>query len=133
MAFAANKKDAIVIVMERIKKLIKEIEAENISVKKEHMLLHLPKHIEDILLKISACANIQEAEYYFSILEDAKHLVAIIISEDKVEVSDPLWKLYKDFDRIDDKEWREYLFNKIKTGKYSLAGEPALYDWFPRK
>ncbi len=119
--------------MERIKKLIKEIEAENISAKKEHLLLYLPKYVEEVLLKIRACANIQEAEYYFSILEDAKHLVAIIISEDKVEVSDPLWKLYKDFDRIDDKEWREYLFNKIKTGKYSLSGEPALYDWFPRK
>ncbi len=119
--------------MEKIKQLIKEIRIEVMPEKNELALLQLPEHIEDILLKISVCTNIRQADHYFSILEEVQGQISIIISEDKIDVPDTLWKLYKDFDRIDDKEWREYLFNKIKTGKYSLAGEPALYDWFPRK
>ncbi len=119
--------------MEKIIKLIKEIKAEAIPQKKENMIMLLPECIQEILLEIKNCENIQDTDYYFSIIENAQCLVSIIISEDKIELPDTLWKLYKDFDRIDDKEWREYLFNKIKNGNYSLNGKPALYDPFPNK
>ena len=97
------------------------------------MLLQLPHHIENILLKIKSCSNIEQAKSYFDILNDAQGVISITISEDIIELPDTLWKLYKDFDRIDDMEWREYLFKKIKLDNYSLAGEPALDDWFPKK
>jgi len=101
--------------MEKIIKLINEIKIETSPLKKEALLLYLPKYIEDIFLKISTFTNIQEADYCFNILDQAQCLISILISHGEVELPDTLWKLYKDFDRIDDKEWREYLLDLMRN------------------
>ena len=47
-------------------------------------------------------------------------MVSILISEETIQVPDELWKLYRDFDHLDRKEDRTYLFNEIKNDRYSL-------------
>ncbi len=70
---------------------------------------------------------------YFDLLQDAQSRVCILAFVKKIEVSTQFWKFIKDFDRIDDNEWREYLFNKIKKHEYSLDAIPALDERFYSK
>lgn len=76
--------------------------------------------INKIFSEIKKCHNEEEAGSYFKILEDIQGMVSILISEDTIQVPDELWKLYKDFDHLDRKEDRVYLFNEIKNDRYSL-------------
>ena len=79
--------------------------------------------INIILAKIAKCSSVEEANLYFDLLEEVQEFVAETAFVDKINISDSLHIFLRDFDRIDDKRQREYLFNQIKNGRYKLPLE----------
>ena len=88
--------------MEEILVLIKEIKE---AYSNEIINTKIPPLIEGInivLEHIRSCKDIDEAVYYFNLLEEVQGQVSLLISENELDLPDSLWKLYADFDRIDD-------------------------------
>lgn len=104
------------------------IERNSIKANIKYKLDFLQQTINSLFLKIKSCENLEAANYYFDLLMQINDLIAKLINIHEIKVSDQLRKFYKDFARIDDKEWRKYLFYKIKNNEYSLEGKPALDD-----
>lgn len=80
----------------------------------------LRKEIDTLLTKIKAQNTVREASYYFNILSEIQGVVTGLIFKNKIDLSSDLWKFFKDFDRVDDQEQKQYLFNQIKNDQYSL-------------
>lgn len=112
--------------MQNLRSLLAELKQESDQNKIMSKLPMLTDTINGLLSKIQHCNNIEFATNYFSLLEEIHSCVCIMAFVKEIEVSDQLWKFLKDFDRIDDKEWREYIFKRIKNHTYTLEGIPAL-------
>lgn len=81
-------------------------------------LNHLISKINDIFTKIRECPSFDAAEYYLALLGQIQTIVTIIHLKYDKDVPSTLWRFAKDFDRIDDYETQECLFEQIKNGKY---------------
>lgn len=85
-----------------------------------HLLDLLLKEIQNQLLKIKACNSISEAEVYFATLSTIQLALAKLIFIHNLEATPALNTFVWDFDRIDDPEWKNYLFNQIICNEYLL-------------
>jgi len=89
------------------------------------------KEIDAIFLQIQNCDNFVQAEQYFKTLDDIHFSsLAKLAFVENVQITLDLRQFLRDFDRVDDLSWREYLFNKIKFENYSLDGKSAMDDRF---
>ena len=112
--------------MEKILILIKEIKEASSNEIINTKIAQLVEEINIVLAHIRSCRDVDEAASYFALLEDVQGQISLLISKNELELPSSLWKLYADFDRIDDSWWRGYIFNKIKTENYSLEGKSAM-------
>lgn len=77
--------------------------------------------INAIISIIANCQTMEEANPYFDLLEEIQEFVAETAFVDNINIPNGLTHFVRDFDRIDDKDLREYLFNRIKNEHYILA------------
>lgn len=82
--------------------------------------------IELIIKKIGECNTPESANNYYDCLQKAHCLISDLIYNKNLEVSDLLWKFCKDFERVDDQRLRNYLFDQIKNGTYSLREDEVI-------
>lgn len=74
----------------------------------------IEKEIEKLFFEISKTGNVDEANLLFDKLEEIQYLLAKIIFKYDIKVTPFIRQFVYDFDRIDDKETRDYLYKKIK-------------------
>ncbi|MBV8661259.1 MAG: hypothetical protein JO129_03895 [Candidatus Dependentiae bacterium] len=117
---------------EKLTLILKKIEEASSNEIVNAKIIPLIKEVNITLEKIRSCRNIDEAAYYFDLLQAVQGQVSLLISKDEIELPSSLWKLYTDFDRIDDPSWREYIFTKIKKDNYSLEGRFTMHERFRR-
>src|SRR5690349_1467333 len=101
--------------MKTLKALIHTIEAASNTKEIVSLMPLLREEIDKIFFKIKSCEDAKDAFSYFNILEEIHIVVARLIFKSKVEISNDLWKFFKDFDRIDDEDERLYFFETIKN------------------
>lgn len=77
--------------------------------------------INKIFAKIKECKNFQESNTFFEILQTAQGIVSRLMFINKLTLPEPLIVFFRDFDRIDDLETRQIIYNLLKENKYSLA------------
>lgn len=97
--------------------IIKEESFENNSSRNFPLLL---EQINGLFNKIKHCDSIKEADYYFNVLDEIQCCLCVLVFVKKIKVSEPIRKFVRDFDRLDDKDLRIWLFNQIKEDKYHL-------------
>lgn len=69
---------------------------------------------------IKSCLDISCADAYFDLLETIQFIAARLLFVYHINLSPSLQKFVKDFDRIDDKDERQYFFDEIKNNRYHL-------------
>lgn len=94
------------------------IEIEHVGTNLIQKLTLLSQKIKYIFSKIKSFDNVESAHDYFNTLELIESTLTALIYKENLGLPDALMQLTYDFDRIDDKNLREYIFNKIKTGDY---------------
>jgi hypothetical protein len=94
------------------KQRIKEIVASNLDI--------IEKEVKYIFLKIKICSTIEEANFYFNILQEIVDVLQGPIYINDMIVTPAIAKFIKDFDRLDMECIRNYFFPKIKDGTYSI-------------
>lgn len=99
---------------------LKEIIKEPINTDLSEQFNFLHKEICSLFTKIRSCADIQQASYYFYLLGEIQSTLAILAFKYDIAVPASFENFISDFDRIDDKEWRVLLFQKIQSGEYDL-------------
>ncbi len=80
-------------------------------------LEYVEKEIKVILLKISNTKEIKEAELFFKQLEEIQFVLAKSLFKYEVEVTPFLREFVYDYDRLDDLQLKETLYNRIKSSK----------------
>lgn len=84
------------------------------------VLRSLLNTINTLLLNIKMCDTVGESNTYFDLLQKIQENICGPFFRDEVVFNDELAKFVRDCDRLDDPWLREYLFEKIKKGEYSL-------------
>ncbi len=84
-------------------------------------LLSLSREIKYILSQIKLSENATTAGKYFDLLQKTQVALAKLMYVSKIGIPDPLCWFVRDFERIDDNELRNYIFNKIKNDEYSFG------------
>ena len=113
----------------RIRLLEKEVNKDNAT----DYFTQIIDVVNQLLAEIRLYNSVTEIQEQWDMLRDVHGIVSILTFVDAVELPGELNKFISDFDRVDDPMWQQYLFDRIKPGIYSLQGEPALYERFPRK
>ena len=80
----------------------------------------LRKEIDNIFLQMQLCSDIKETISYFNELEKIHSILCKLVFVEEVDVTADLRKFLRDFDRIDDLWWREYMFHEITKKNYTL-------------
>jgi hypothetical protein len=111
--------------MRDIMLLLTEMENEKIKINNMPKFSVLLSEINKLLHIIKTCDNAKEADEYFNLLAKIQQFVARTIMIDGLEVCDGLWRIFKDFDRIDTPSLREQIFQQIKAELYTLTTEPC--------
>jgi hypothetical protein len=106
--------------METLATLLSEISYETSQKILDPKLKLLVNKINAIFLQIERSPDFQSVEFYLALLGQIQTLVTIIHLKYEKDVPPSLWKFAKDFDRIDDYETQQYLFEQIKNGHYKL-------------
>lgn len=101
-------------------KLLAEMEASSTQKNIKLKLNFLYQQILLLLLQIENCKNIIIANAYFDQLQQIQTTLAIYAFKYEIEMTNPLYKFISDCDRLDDPWLREFLFDRIKNGKYIL-------------
>ena len=101
-------------------KLLAEMEADPTQPNIKLRLNFLYQQILLLLLKIKDCENIITANTYFDQLQKIQQALAIYAFKYEIEMTNSLYKFISDCDRLDDPWLREFLFDRIKNGKYIL-------------
>lgn len=100
-----------------LKEEIKEAQIGKILVPK---LATIEKEIKELFLRIKKCNTLQQANYFFDLLQKIQEILAQLFYKQKITLSENLQKFVSDFDRIDDPWLREYMLNAIKNNEYFL-------------
>ena len=106
--------------MRTLATLLREVPYDNDQKTLDPKLNQLISKINDIFMKIRECPNFEAAELYLALLEQIQTITLIIHLKNEKDVPVNLWQFSKDFDRIDDYETQQYLFEQIKNGQYKL-------------
>ena len=109
------------------RKLLQKIESDNSQLNFSTELNDLEIQINDLFFKIKKINSLELASDYFDLLGEAQSVVSKLIFDKELEVSNSIWKFFKDFDRIDDNRVREYIFQEIKNGRYALTNDGFLW------
>lgn len=83
----------------------------------------LRKKINEIFLQMQHCIDIKETVNHFNELEKIHCILSKLMFIDDIITPEDLNQFFRDFDRIDDSDVREYLFNQIKTENYLLEDQ----------
>lgn len=91
----------------------------------DHLLLkeklyELKDEINNLILQIKKCENLEEAQPFFALLDYMQSLIMVLAFKKDMSIPMDLWRFTKDFDRIDDSETQLYIFNQIKHNRYPL-------------
>ena len=101
-----------------LKENLRKIENLGKNLSRELQLLH--QNVRYILSQIKSCDTQEDAKEYFDILDDIQQTLSILSNKEKIGISSKLERFMYDFDRLDDKQHREYYFNILKQGKYTF-------------
>lgn len=83
--------------------------------------------IDGILVEIKKSKNIGDANYYFDILQKIHDTLDVLVFHKNIHISIvELQRFASDCERLDDNWQRDYLYQKIKSGQYSLENEKRL-------
>lgn len=85
-----------------------------------HKFELLRQEINTTILKIKACKDIFEAQMYFDVLQNAQDILSKLSFVEGIKLPDGLVRFVNDCDRLDDKNTRDYFFNKIKKDEYFI-------------
>jgi hypothetical protein len=95
--------------------------AEELDPKDSQEIIALLIHeIQHIFEDIKQCDNLEEAKDCIAELDIIQSIFAILWYKYEIKLPDNLEIFTKDFDRIDDINQQNFLFNQIKEDKYSL-------------
>lgn len=89
----------------------------------------LPKYqivlneLDAIICKIKKSHDFASANKYFDQLQEIQAPLSRLVFKEKIDDYDSINKFVRDFDRIDDKELRQEMFELIQEGKYSIHDE----------
>ena len=84
--------------------------------------------IDGILIEIKKSKNIDDANYYFDILQKIHDTLDVLIFHKNIRISIiELQRFASDCERLDDNWQRNYLYQKIKSGQYSLSNYKRLW------
>lgn len=95
---------------------LREIENEGTSLALKISLMS--QKIKYIFFKIESCNSIQSAAEYFDLLDKMQMCLATLVFKHEIGIPDRLHRFVQDFDNID--HYKDYLFEQIKSGKYSF-------------
>ena len=107
---------AIEIVKDSLYKFISMGNLDEIKEKISYFEMEIKKYLAMIKEK----SNINETVLYFDALNKIQTVLAKYSFKDGVSLNEKLNKFVYDFDRIDDLEYRNIIFNKIKSVGYFL-------------
>lgn len=99
---------------EEVNNELKEIE--NLGINLTRTLSLLSQKIRHIILKIKACETVDSAQEYFDLLDKIQSTLACLVFKEEIGIPDKLRNFVSDFDNLE--QYKEYYFNKIKTGEY---------------
>lgn len=102
-------------------KKLKHIEKLSTNLTQELSLLD--QEIRYIFSTIKSCDTLESTHNYFDELQKIQSVLAALIYRDKLGLEEKFYLFTKDFDRIDDYELREYIFNKLKNNEYHFGKE----------
>jgi len=106
-----------------MQKLKSGFNEENIQV----ILSLILEEIYKLLERIYECNTEEQAQIYFDELEEFQELLSIIRFEYGLSLPQELRKIVRDCERLDDIDVRNFLFNEIKSGRYSLKSDKFLW------
>lgn len=81
------------------------------------------QQILHVIKEIKNCDSYKETKIYFDTLQETQEALGFLFFNNKISLSPELRKFVRDCDRLDDEWLREHLFEKIKTGIYSLSSD----------
>lgn len=96
----------------------------------ENIRIILPLILEEIyklIERIYECNTEKQAQIYFDELGEFQELLSSIAFQYGLSLPQELRKILRDCERLDDKEVRDFLFNEIKNGRYSLKSDKFLW------
>lgn len=79
----------------------------------------LSQKVTYVFSKIKECKTIQEADCYFEFLETIKTGLACLLYKHHIGIPARLIRFVEDFDNLEP-TYREYYFEKIKSGEYAF-------------
>lgn len=94
--------------------------------KTENIVLKFPQlfqEINELIKKIKLSDNVKMASINFDFLEEIQLMMTKLIVIEKIKLPAALLKFFKDFERVDDPEERNRLFDAIKNDNYKLDFE----------
>ena len=77
------------------------------------------KIIQEVIYQIKQFENPESPIWLFQLLQEYQSLLAKASFSEGITFSETINTFIHDFDRLDDKKQREYLFQEIKYGNYS--------------
>ena len=76
--------------------------------------------VNDLLAKIKLVNNMQEANFYFDILQEIQDVLATVAFVKEIPITKELDKFLSDCVRLDDARTRDRLFEMLKADTYHL-------------
>ena len=76
--------------------------------------------VNDLLAKIKLVNNMQEANFYFDILQEIQDVLATVAFVKEIPITKELDKFLSDCERLDDARTRDRLFEMLKADTYHL-------------
>jgi anion-transporting ArsA/GET3 family ATPase len=73
------------------------------------------QNIKDIIFCIQKQSSFEDTEQLFSLLEEYQYPLASLVFRSKLEVTSYLKEFVRNYDRLDDKELRIFLFEQLKA------------------
>lgn len=86
----------------------------------------LGNKINKIIQKIAQCNSLEDAEFYFALLERIHSLIVKLKFKKDLEIWGSLWEFARRFDRIDAEITQKIIFDEIKEGTFPLVDKNNL-------
>jgi hypothetical protein len=83
--------------------------------------------VNDLLAKIKLANSMQEANFYFDILQEIQDVLATVAFVKEIPITKELDKFLSDCERLDDAWTRDMLFKMIKADTYHLESGISLF------
>ena len=94
----------------------------------EEMLPQILRAIHVLFEQIKLCPRLEDAALYFELISDIQFVLDRAAFIKGIKISTELDHFLRDFERIDDPQVKEFIYNGLKDGSYSLHNKNHL--WF---